>query len=359
MGSPVVREDEVVREVAGLRRALIAWYRREHRDMPWRRTRDAYRVWVSEIMLQQTQVVTATPYWLRFMERFPTVTALADAPRDEVLAAWAGLGYYRRARFLHAAALMVMREHGGRVPATAEHFGALPGVGRYTLGAVLSIGHGARLPVLDGNVGRVFARWTAQPLQAKRPADATQLWAMAESLLPPAGPQVGDWNQALMELGATVCTPRAPRCEACPVRTHCRAHALGTPEAFPPVAERRAVETVRRAVVWIARGTRVLLERREGAHLAGLWEPPGVDLAPEADARRALSARLRALGVRARLRDTGRRERHTITHHAIAVEVWEGTLLAAAPRRVALRLADPRSREVAVTALTRRLARPR
>jgi A/G-specific adenine glycosylase len=143
MGSPEVREDEVVREVAGLRRALIAWYRREHRDMPWRRTRDAYRVWVSEIMLQQTQVVTATPYWLRFMERFPTVTALADAPRDEVLAAWAGLGYYRRARLLHEAAGIVVREHGAQVPSDPSAFGALPGVGRYTLGAVLSISFGA------------------------------------------------------------------------------------------------------------------------------------------------------------------------------------------------------------------------
>ncbi len=327
--------------------------------MPWRETRDPYRIWVSEIMLQQTQVTTATPYYTRFLQSFPDVHALADAPLESVLAQWAGLGYYRRARCLHAAAQHVVREHGGVVPRDAAAFAALPGVGRYTMGAVLSISHGARLAVLDGNVGRVFARWSARPLQLKRPADAKQLWAMAESLLPPAGPQVGDWNQALMELGATVCTPRAPRCEECPVRAQCRAHALGTPEAFPPVAARRDSVAVRRAVVWIERAGRVLLAQREGALLAGLWEPPGVELGPGEDARTALKRHLRALGLRARLTDSGVRVKHTITYRTIVAERWDGTLVGAAPRRPALRFADPAAADLAVTALTAKLAKTR
>lgn len=345
---------------AQLRRKLLDWYHRFRRDMPWRRTSDPYRIWVSEVMLQQTQVATATPYYERFVKRFPDAVSLADAPLDDVLAAWAGLGYYRRARFLHEAARVVAREHGGRVPVTAAAFSSLPGVGRYTVGAVLSISVGARLPVLDGNVGRVFARWTAQPLQAKRPADAKRLWSMAEALLPPAGgaAKSGDWNQALMELGATVCTPRAPRCPECPVRAHCKAHAAGTPEAFPPVAARRDTVKLRRAVALLRRGGDVLVTRREGALLDGMWEMPGVDLSPDADAGAALRAALRALGVKARLADSGRRVKHTITHRAIEVEVWEATGAVTAPRRAALRWTDPASRELALTALAKKVVAP-
>ncbi|HEV2106072.1 MAG TPA: A/G-specific adenine glycosylase, partial [Candidatus Eisenbacteria bacterium] len=169
---------------AALRRALLGWYRRSRRDLPWRASRDPYRIWVSEAMLQQTQVTTVLPYYERFVTRFPGLRALAGAPRADVLAAWAGLGYYRRARHLHDAARIVVREHRGRVPRDPEAFGALPGVGRYTLGAVLSMGFGTPLPVLDGNVARVLARWSARPLAVRRPADAKALWAMAAALLP-------------------------------------------------------------------------------------------------------------------------------------------------------------------------------
>jgi A/G-specific adenine glycosylase len=229
-------------------------------------------------------------------------------------------------------------------------------VGRYTLGAVLSIGHGARLPVLDGNVARVFARWYARPWQVKRPADAKELWALAAALVPARGGRAGDWTQALMERGATVCTPRAPRCGECPVARQCRARAAGRPEAFPPPARRRATERVRRAVAWIERAGRVLVVRRRGALLAGLWEPPGVELAPGQDATRALAAVLRALGVRATLADSGERVRHAITHRAIEVELWRGAPAARVAAGDALRWADPRSRELALTALTRKLA---
>ncbi len=329
--------------------------------MPWRESRDAYRIWVSEIMLQQTQVSTATPYYLRFMVRFPDVAKLAAAPIDDVLAAWAGLGYYRRARMLHEAARAVVREHAGVVPLERAAFAALPGVGRYTVGAVLSISAGQALPVLDGNVARVISRWTALPLAVKRPADVKALWALAEGLMPPAAAgrraiHPGDWNQALMELGATICKPRAPACERCPVQSHCRAYALRRVQEFPPIAERRAQEQVSRAVVLIERAGRVLVTRREGTLLDGLWEPPGVELVGDSpNAAAALRARLRELGVRARLTDTGERVKHTITHRAIEVEVWRGTPLVPVPRRVALRWAEPGSRELALTALGRHL----
>ena len=230
-----------VRDAPGLRRALLAWYRKHHRKLPWRESRDPYRIWVSEIMLQQTQVATAVPYYARFLDRFPDVAALARARRGDVLAAWAGLGYYRRARHLHEAAGLVVREHAGSVPSDPRAFAALPGVGRYTLGAVLSMGFGRSLPVLDGNVARVFSRLTAEPVTIKRPADTKRLWDLAERLMPKAAGSShrtrlpGQWNQALMELGAMVCTPRSPRCSACPVRSHCAAHARGLQHEPPPV----------------------------------------------------------------------------------------------------------------------------
>jgi len=168
-----------MRDVVGLRRALLGWYRRHQRDLPWRRSPDPYKVWVSEIMLQQTQVAAATPYYERFVAKFPDVRALARADRARVMALWAGLGYYRRARHLHEAAGIVVREHDGRVPSDPRAFGSLPGVGRYTLGAVLSMGFGLSWPVLDGNVARVISRLTARPLAVKRPADAKKLWALA------------------------------------------------------------------------------------------------------------------------------------------------------------------------------------
>src|SRR5215467_4682553 len=191
-----IRRPRGARDARGLRRALLQWYRRNARALPWRATRDPYRVWVSEIMLQQTRVATAEPYYERFVTRFPTVRALARAPFDRVLAAWSGLGYYRRARHLHEAAAIVVREHAGRIPSEPGAFRALPGVGRYTVGAVLSMGFGAPLPVLDGNVARVLARLAARPWSIKRAADAHALWALAGTLLSRTAP--GDWNQALM-----------------------------------------------------------------------------------------------------------------------------------------------------------------
>lgn len=333
---------------------MLAWYRRHRRDLPWRETRDPYRVWVSEVMLQQTQVTTALPFYAAFLKRFPTVGALAAASETRVLAAWSGLGYYRRARHFHAAARLVVREHGGRVPNDPEAFRLLPGVGRYTAGAVLSIAFDRPLSVLDGNVARVLSRFLALPVSIRDAAGARRLWALADSLVPMRTP--GDWNQALMELGATICTPKRPLCSSCPVKTWCRARALGRTEGFPPVAPRRPTERVRRAVVLIERGGRVLMTRREGALLEGLWEPPGVEISRGA-VRSALNAELAARGVHARLVPTRRRVRHTITHRSIEVEIWRGTLTAAARRTAKTRFVDPRRPVVPLTALASKLTR--
>ena len=351
------------------RRPLLAWYRRHRRDLPWRSTRDPYRVWVSEIMLQQTRVDVVRPYYHAFLRRFPTIATLATARESQVLVAWSGLGYYRRARHLLAAARIVAGEHGGRVPSDPEAFGRLPGVGRYTLGAVLSIAFDHPSAALDGNVARVLSRWLALSVSIRDPRAARRLWALADTLVPMRG--AGDWNQALMELGATICTPRRPRCEGCPVKTWCRARNLGRPEAFPATPARRETERIRRAVVMIERGGRVLMTRRRGALLDGLWEPPGVELSPRASARRALSSALRRLGVGARLEPTPQRVRHTITHRVIDVEVWRGvqkggpqpsrssraSSSARIPRARALRFVDPGRPSVPLTALASKLTR--
>ncbi len=316
-------------------------------------------------MLQQTQVATALRYYPRFLERFPTPAALARSREADVLAAWSGLGYYRRARQLRAAAQQVVREHAGRVPGDPGAFGNLSGVGRYTQGAVLSMGFGTPLAVLDGNVARVFSRVFAMPAAVREPRGARALWALAESLVPAL--DAGDWNQALMELGATVCTPRAPKCHECPLKRRCRARLTGRVEAYPPVVARRATVRVRRAVVLIERAGHVLMTQRRGALLDGMWEPPGVDLADGESARAKLGAELRRLGVRAKLERTGEVVRHTITHRVIEVEVWrgrtsgrslvgcarDGTSAESAPRR---RWLGSHAGEVPITALARKLA---
>ena len=340
-------------ERAALHRRLLAWYDRHRRDMPWRRTREPYPVWLSEVMLQQTQVATARPYYEAFLSRFPTLAALARAGSAEVLAEWAGLGYYRRARHLHEAARAVVRDHGGRVPDDPEAFRRLPGVGRYTTGAVLSICFDRPLAVLDGNVARVLARLHALPAAIRDPRGARRLWALAESLVPMRRP--GDWNQAMMELGATICTPLSPACGRCPVRTLCRARRLGRVEEFPPRVARRAPERLRRAVALIARRGRVLMARHEGPLLAGLWEPPGVELRNGAAPGRALEGALARHGLAARLAPTGREVRHTITHRSIAVRVWRGVVSGPVPRRARLRWVDPAEPNVPLTALARRL----
>ncbi len=255
-----------------IHRRLLAWYDRHGRhDLPWQKSRDPYRVWVSEIMLQQTQVATVIPYYARFLKRFPDVRSLARARIDSVLHHWTGLGYYARARHLHAAARVIVHEHGGRFPRTIEAVAALPGIGRSTAGAILAFAFGQRHAILDGNVRRVLARYHAL---ATPPASAAEeLWQLAEHHTPRQ--RVADYTQAIMDLGATVCR-RRPDCPGCPLRRGCAAHRAGNPADYPQTPARRAtpVRKVNMLLLHDARG-RVLLVRRPPTGVwGGLWSLP-------------------------------------------------------------------------------------
>jgi A/G-specific adenine glycosylase len=291
--------------------ALVDWYRRGHRDLPWRRVRDPYAIWVSEIMLQQTRVDTVKPYFARWMARFPTVNELARAPLDDVLSLWAGLGYYARARNLHAAAHEISAEYGGRFPDEPDQVRALPGIGRYTAGAILSIAFGQKAPILDGNVARVLSRVYLVDDPGKRDE---KLWSLAEQLLPAEAP--GDFNQALMELGATVCTPRAPSCLACPLRKYCAAQQKGLQESIPPVKKKSPTRAVEQVTVLVGRGNKLLLLRRPPSGLwGGLWEPPTGELAAGEDPADA-AARVVHSSTALRLADMEPMTRfeHILTH---------------------------------------------
>ncbi|MGH9359886.1 MAG: A/G-specific adenine glycosylase, partial [Terriglobia bacterium] len=238
-----------------IRRALLKWYRAHARELPWRKTRDPYPVWVSEVMLQQTQITTVRPYYLRFLRAFPTVRHLACAPFERVAEQWSGLGYYRRARYLHLAAQKLVKESKGRFPSEYSAARELPGVGHYTACAVLSIAYNRPLAVMDGNVARVIARVAALPGHLQQARFKQVAEKIAQELLSPAEP--GLFNQAMMELGQTICLPRAPRCQVCPVRPWCRAHQQGQPESYPAPRPRRVVEKRHLAVAIIRKGKRV------------------------------------------------------------------------------------------------------
>lgn len=281
------------RQLPALRRRLLAWFHSHKRSLPWRASRDPYRIWISEIMLQQTRVAAVLPYYQRFLARFPTVRALARAPESSVLEAWAGLGYYSRARNLHRAAKEIVRLHSGKFPRAHVAALALPGVGRYTAAAVLSIAYGASLAVLDGNVARVLARLGAVRGDLRQPARWRLLEAAAQRLLASRSP--ADWNQAMMELGATVCTPRAPSCPECPVARFCRARALGLQDSIPAKRDKRPPEDVRlaAAVLLDAHRRTLLIQPANGAGEAlfsRMWQFPAlrVERDPLSELRRHL-----------------------------------------------------------------------
>jgi A/G-specific adenine glycosylase len=300
---------------------LLAWFDRQHRQLPWRRDRDPYRVWVSEIMLQQTRVETARPYYERFLERFPDRASLAAAEDDAVLAAWSGLGYYRRARQLLAAARRLEGEGGGW-PTTAEQWRRLPGVGPYTAAAVASIAFGEVEPALDGNAVRVLSRLAAEPGDPGRAAVRRRLEKRARALLDPQRP--GDSNQALMELGATLCRPRRPRCEACPLAADCRALGAGDEERYPLRRKVPAPRRETRVVALVARRGRLLMFRRGGdeAQLAGLWELPWVEGKPGEAAELELGQRY---GGRWRLGERLAGARHAITNRQIEAGLFRAS----------------------------------
>jgi A/G-specific adenine glycosylase len=255
------------------RRRLLAWYGRTARALPWRQTRDPYAIWVSEIMLQQTQVATVVPYYERFIATFPTIHALARAREAEVLRLWEGLGYYRRARQLHAAAQVLDAEHAGRFPRERHAVESLPGIGKYTAGAVLSIAFDAREPILEANTLRLLSRLLAYEGDPRQSQGQQLLWRFAAALLPRK--EVGTFNQALMELGGEVCKPNEPACEICPVRNLCPTRHNGLQHRIPAPSKKPRYESVREAALVIWREGRVLLRRcRSNERWAGMWDFP-------------------------------------------------------------------------------------
>ena len=297
--------------------ALLDWFDRHgRRDLPWQREPTPYRVWVSEIMLQQTQVAVVVPYFERFMARLPTLAALAAAPLDEVLALWSGLGYYARARHLHRAAALIRECHGGAFPAAIAQVEALPGIGRSTAGAVLSLALGQRHPILDGNVKRVLARSFGIDGWPGQAAVQGELWRLAERLTPHA--RVGDYNQAMMDLGATLCTRARPACARCPLADTCTARRQGRqmqlPEAKPA---RRLPERATLMILALDRTGAVLLERRPPTGIwGGLWSLPETD--PHRDPADWCRERTGAAPLRLEIHPA---RRHTFSHFALAMRI--------------------------------------
>lgn len=294
----------------------MCWYDATRRALPFRETRDPYAIWVSEVMLQQTRAETVIGYYRRFMEAFPTLQSLAEAEEQQVLKAWEGLGYYSRARNLHACARQVVSEYGGNFPQSIQALKKLPGIGDYTAGAVASIAFGVRTPAVDGNVERVVSRLMGIREDVGIPSVRRALRAEAEALVPEGRP--GDFNQAMMELGARVCQP-APRCAECPVQSFCDAYAAGDADALPIKQRKAPQRVIPRGVALIRYEGRLLLQRREERLLQGLWCFPGFD---GLDAGSEVAARLKRLGIDARFIGEIGNARHVFTHI-----IWEMTLL--------------------------------
>jgi A/G-specific adenine glycosylase len=305
-----------------VRRSLLTWFRRHRRDLPWRRDRDPYRIWVSEVMLQQTQVATVVPYFERFVAAFPTVADLAAAEEREVLRLWEGLGYYRRARDLHRAARVVVAEHGGRVPDEPDAVARLPGVGRYTLGAILSQAFDRPLPIIEANSQRVLCRLFGRADDPRSGPARQWLWDTAARLVP--NRHAGDFNQALMELGALVCTPSAPRCGECPLARDCVARREGRQEEIPPRAAAPENVSVRETAVVVRRGPRVfLVQRPREGRWAGMWEFPHAALATGETHEQAGDRLLGELGLRAALGSELMTLKHAVTRFRITVVCFE------------------------------------
>jgi A/G-specific adenine glycosylase len=352
---------------AQVRRALLRWFRIHRRPLPWRASRDPYKVWVSEVMLQQTQIATVIPFYERFLDAFATVDTLARAPLERVLRLWSGLGYYRRARQLHAAAKIIVEQFHGRFPAGPGQARELPGVGDYTAAAVLSIAYGVPLAALDGNVARVVARLSGLAGSLAQREFRGAVKGRLDRLLSRRRP--GDFNQALMELGQTVCVPRAPRCPCCPLRAGCRASTSGRPEAFPSTRPRRAAEESHLAAALILRpaalpggeshqGARPVLLTRglDDGLMADLWNFPSAFGTSAAQARARLENRLAGLGgSSASLGAELARVSHNVTYRRIRVRVYRASPLEQEPEGSRwLRLS--RFRHAAVSQLARKIA---
>ena len=300
---------------------LLQWYDEHRRDLPWRRMRDPYATWVSEIMLQQTRVDTVIPYFERFLVRFPTPVALAEAPEEDVMSLWSGLGYYRRARLLHRGAKEVVERYGGVVPRERKERERLPGIGRYTAGAIGSIAFGLREPIVDGNVARVFSRLEGIEEPVSSGQVQRTLWRLAERWV--EGDRPGDLNQALMELGALVCTPRSPSCLTCPLTKDCVARIEGRQHELPNKTKKKAPKTLELVAVVATSGKELWLQKSEVPLFQGLWNPPFIETSEGIAGRKEVQRLLRDLGLKARLnKEPAGRGEHLLTHRRLRVQVW-------------------------------------
>lgn len=328
------------------RRKIIRWYERNQRQLPWRETCDPYAIWISETMLQQTQVATVLDYYARFLRRFPTVEKLAAAPEQEVLELWAGLGYYRRARQLHAAAKVVVEQFGGRFPSDLDDLQSLPGVGRYTAGAIASFAFDARAPIVEANTMRLYSRLIALHEPPQATASQKRLWEFAEAILPPGKNPKGGFgaiNQAVMELGSQICKPKAPLCGQCPVQSLCPTHARGLEGEIPAAKPKKTATALVHVCVIIENRGRLLMRRNApGEWWEGLWDFPRVDLAkisssapfsepghPELDSNLELIelAMLETYGLHCRSKGYIRPVKHSVTRYKITLHCYRAKLM--------------------------------
>ncbi len=298
------------------------WYQAQKRELPWRKSKNPYRIWVSEIMLQQTQVKTVIPYFQRWIKSFPSIRKLAEAPIEDVLKHWEGLGYYSRARNLHKGAQLVVEQYNGKVPDTREDILEIPGIGLYTAGAILSIAFEKRAPVLDGNVKRVLSRLFCLNENGSTSRSEKKLWDLAETILPEE--QIGDFNQALMELGATVCLPQNPMCLLCPLQSHCRANLEKRQQEFPPPKKRTAAKKIEvSAAVILKNGKAYIQQRLQKGLMGGLWEFPGGKIekgeTPEACLVREVQEEL---GVAIEIKDKLLTIKHSYTQFRVTLHVF-------------------------------------
>jgi A/G-specific adenine glycosylase len=313
---------------------LLNWYADHARTLPWRGHADPYAIWVSEIMLQQTRVETVIPYFKKWMELFPDIKSLAAASQEQVLSAWEGLGYYSRARNLQRAAQMIAAQHNGRLPEQVRALRRLPGIGAYTAGAIASIAFGADEPALDGNIRRVLARVFDVQEPARSPQGEQILWELAAVNLPPG--KAGEYNQALMDLGATVCTPRSPNCAGCPLNELCQAYKLGIQEQRPVRSVRPETPHYTVAAAVIQRNGHVLITRRpEKGLLGGMWEFPGGKLQENEDLLACLRREIQEeLGVGVRVADPLGVYRHAYTHFRVTLHAFRCSLEEGEPRPI-------------------------
>jgi len=326
-------ENDIDKITKVMRRQLLAWYKRHQRVLPWRETSDPYRIWISEIMLQQTRVDTVIPYYHRFLKTFPDVYALADATLQDVLKVWENLGYYSRARNIHAAAQIIVNHWNGVIPQTIEGIRTLPGIGEYTAGAILSIAYGQALPAVDGNIRRILSRVFA----IRKPVDDTleqkKLTMLAAALVPTKRP--GDFNQALMDLGATICRAKNPNCSICPMASICGAR-MDDLQSIIPVA-RKAPAIPHRlaaaAVIRNARGKLLLLQRPASGLLASLWKLPGGFIDDIENLETGLKQNVkRELGISIRVRGKLAAIDHVYTHFRLTLHAYEGLLWKGQPQ---------------------------